>query len=229
MLHEHKAIQFAAKQVLDELYDEITPKSSERSVATFAANRLSDIGYPDTWYHACPALVLAGSNSCLSVSGRDYIPDDVIFGSHNLITVDLSPCTGPIWGDCARSFAIENGLVTKTPEDSEFIKGINTEYALHEAMQQFVTPSTSFHDLHEFINELTASFEFENLDFLGNVGHSIVASLEDRDFIEPGNHKELANARLFTLEPHIKHKNGAWGFKHENIYYFSDSGKLTEL
>jgi len=154
MLHEHKAIQFAAKQVLDELYDEITPKSSERSVATFAANRLSDIGYPDTWYHACPALVLAGSNSCLSVSGRDYIPDDVIFGSHNLITVDLSPCTGPIWGDCARSFAIENGLVTKTPEDSEFIKGINTEYALHEAMQQFVTPSTSFHDLHEFINEL---------------------------------------------------------------------------
>jgi len=193
MHSEHQLVQLAAKQVLDELATEISPKSTERSIASFATNRLSELGYPDTWYHSCPALVLAGSNSCLSVSGRDYSPTDSSFGSHNLITVDLSPCSGAVWGDCARSFVLESGVVRNNPTDSEFALGFNAEYELHEAMKKFATPSTSFHELHEFVNDQIASMEFENLDFLGNVGHSIVATLKDRDFVEPGNYKELSN------------------------------------
>jgi hypothetical protein len=66
------------------------------------------------------------------------------------------------------------------------------------------------------------------LDFLGNIGHSIELTPADRRYIETGNEQRLGNVRLFTFEPHIRTVGGAWGFKHENIYYFSGN-ELQEL
>ena len=69
---------------------------------------------------------------------------------------------------------------------------------------------------------------FENLDFRGNTGHTIETDQAKRRFIEEENIQKLGDAELFTFEPHIRKLGGAWGFKHENIYYFRD-GRAQEL
>lgn len=229
MYRKHQVVQLAARKVLEELIKEINPSSTECSIAAFTSRRLSESGFPDTWYHSCQSFVLAGNRSCLSISGREYVPSNEPFGSENLVTVDLSPRADTVWGDCARSFAIEDGAVTVNPAKPQFHVGFKAESELHTAMRKFVSPTVSFHQLHEFANDLIASTGFVNLDFSGNVGHSIATALEDRVYIEPGNHHPLESVPLFTFEPHIRHKDGVWGFKHENIYYFDESGVIAEL
>ena len=69
---------------------------------------------------------------------------------------------------------------------------------------------------------------FINLDFMGNLGHSIVKQKNERIYIEKGNTSCLGEVSFFTFEPHISVKNSRYGYKKENIYYFKD-GKLKEL
>lgn len=73
MYRKHQVVQLAARKVLEELIKEIDPNSTECSIAAFTSNRLSESGFPETWYHSCQSLVLAGNRSCLSISGREYI------------------------------------------------------------------------------------------------------------------------------------------------------------
>ena len=70
---------------------------------------------------------------------------------------------------------------------------------------------------------------FENLDFLGNLGHSIEAKTQERRFIDKNCNEKLGNVQLFTFEPHIRKSGGSWGYKHENVYYFDQSGQVQEL
>ena len=69
---------------------------------------------------------------------------------------------------------------------------------------------------------------FVNLDFAGNLGHSIVRKKEDRIYIEKGNSSRLGDVAYFTFEPHISIPGSKYGYKKENIYYFKD-GKIEEL
>ena len=69
---------------------------------------------------------------------------------------------------------------------------------------------------------------FINLDFMGNLGHSIVKNKGDRVYIEKGNKQKLSDVDYFTFEPHISIPRSKYGYKKENIYYFEDS-KLVEL
>lgn len=223
------AVQAAAKSVLQKLVACITPESTEASIAQSAKRLLTDAGYPHTWYYDCPAFVLLGSRSLLSVSGRDYRPGDEHVGNHNLITVDLSPSSGSQWGDCARSFYMEEATCRAVPMGAEFNRGHATERELHVRMQGFVRPDTTFNTLYEFANDLIETAGFENLDFAGNVGHSICAQRDQRLYIEAGNHRRLEEVACFTFEPHIRERGGRWGYKHENIYFFSDEGEANEL
>ena len=225
----NKPVQAAAKEVLQRLVEYITPESTESSIASTATAMLAERGYSDTWYYDCPAFVLLGSRSKASLSGRVYEPSSEPVGLKNLVTVDLSPRSGDIWGDCARSFYIEEGVARLAPISSEFRSGYETESRLHQRMRLFVQPDTSFHDLYEFANEQIRLEGFENLDFLGNVGHSICRHRDDRLYIEAGNRRRLGEAGCFTFEPHIGERGGPWGFKHENIYYFDDAGTVIEL
>ncbi len=86
-----RSSQKSAKQVLSDIAGFISPKETERSIANFAVHRLSEKGLQNTWYYSCPAFVLLGSRSCLSISGRDYTPSEEPVGRKNLVTVDLSP------------------------------------------------------------------------------------------------------------------------------------------
>ena len=69
---------------------------------------------------------------------------------------------------------------------------------------------------------------FVNLDFMGNLGHSIVKTKGDRAYIEKGNMTKLGDVKYFTFEPHIGFPNSKYGYKKENIYYFDENG-LMEL
>ena len=99
---------------------------------------------------------------------------------------------------------------------------------LHAEMKKYVRPETSFEALYHYINELIRHSGYENLDFMGNLGHSIVKNKEDRIYIEKGNQSKLCDVSFFTFEPHIRMQNFGYGFKKENIYYFKGD-ELLEL
>ena len=45
----------------------------------------------------------------VSVSGKQYVTSDKIIENNDIITIDLSPEVGNIWGDYARTIIVENG------------------------------------------------------------------------------------------------------------------------
>ncbi|MEQ1580978.1 MAG: M24 family metallopeptidase [Steroidobacteraceae bacterium] len=226
---KHREVQAIAKNVLAELGQSIVPTDTEASIAERATSLLANAGVSETWYHNCPAFVLLGSRSCLSISGRDYKPANEPVGDNNLVTIDLSPMRQGAWGDCARSFYIEGGRAVETPGGSEFLAGKEAERLLHAKMVEFTTPKTTFQDLFAFANREIARLGFENLDFLQNVGHSIESHPDARQYVQAENTLPLGEVALFTFEPHIRAAGGRWGFKHENIYYFDSDGRITEL
>ena len=228
-LDAYKKIQSLTRKALERLRVHIDAESTEASVVKKSVEILAEYGISETWYHGVPAFVLLGSRSCLSISGRDYSPFTEKAGETNLVTVDLSPSLKGIWGDCARSYFIENGRCTNNPQLVEFREGKSAQAVLHREMKEFVTPGTRFSDLFEFGNQKIKELGFENLDFLGNLGHSIETETSARCFIDRTCHESLGSVQLFTFEPHIRKIGGSWGFKHENIYYFTQSGHVQVL
>ena len=173
--------------------------------------------------------MLLGSRSCTSVSGRDYQPGLEPVGQTNLVTIDLSPTHMGHWGDCARSFPVEQGCVTSTPDSAVLIAGVSFLQRLHSAMRLFATPQTTFHELAIWTARKLDAGGFVNLDFRGNVGHSIATRREDRLFIKEGNHRSLGEVGFFTFEPHVRARDEGWGFKHEDIFFFDATGTVEEL
>jgi len=229
LIAAHRRAQDAARAVMRELADSIGPDDTEQSIAARAVAALERQGIHDTWYHDCPALVLLGSRSCLSASGRDYRPALEAVGQTNLVTVDLSPSDQGHWGDCARSFPVEQGTVTSSPRSPEFVAGISFLQRLHLDMCAFVRPQTSFQALAAWAARQIESAGFVNLDFRGNVGHSIARRRDERLYLEEGNDRALGEVDFFTFEPHVRAVGGQWGFKHEDIFFFRADGAIETL
>jgi Xaa-Pro aminopeptidase len=225
----HRKAQDAAKAALRELAGYIGPEDTELSIATRAASALRRHGIHETWYYDCPALVLLGSRSCTSVSGRNYRPGLEPVGETNLVTIDLSPNHLGHWGDCARSFPVEQGRATFSPKNPAILAGVSFVQRLQSAMRLFVTPQTTFHELALWAERQIESAGFVNLDFRENVGHSIARCREERLYIEAGNHRPLGEVSFFTFEPHVRARGGQWGFKHEDIFFFDATGTVQEL
>lgn len=97
------------------------------------------------------------------------------------------------------------------------------EEILHQEMMKFVTIDTTLEELYFHINQYILQKGYSNLDFAGNLGHSIVTAKEDRIYIEKGNTKKLSKVAMFTFEPHISIKDSKYGYKQEDIYYFKDT------
>lgn len=102
------------------------------------------------------------------------------------------------------------------------------ERQLHRELIVYVDDTTTFDALYRYMNAKILASGYVNLDFLGNLGHSIERRSEDRIYIEKGNQTKLVDIPYFSFEPHIARPNSVYGFKWENIYYFQ-SGKLVEL
>ncbi len=86
----------------------------------------------------------------------------------------------------------------------------------------------TFEALYHYMNDLIVEKGFLNLDFLGNLGHSIAKNKNGRVYIEKGNGKRLSDVEMFTFEPHISVPGSQYGYKREDIYYF-ENGRLKQL
>lgn len=188
-------------------------------------------GADSFWYWDVGAFVFAGDETAVSVSGRDYRVSDRAIEENDIITIDLSPQKDNIWGDYARTLVIENGIVCDEADrikKSEWRNGLQMEEYLHKKLIDMAAPDMTFEELYYYMNDLIVKKGFFNLDFLGNLGHSIVKNKNDRVYIEKGNHKKLSDVGLFTFEPHISVPDSKHGYKREDIYYFGD-GRLVML
>lgn len=228
---KYSDVQKIAKETIIYIKTIIKPGMNLLDIRRSCEKKMLELGADSFWYWNIGAFVFAGNETTVSVSGRDYITSDRLIGFNDIITIDLSPQNNNIWGDYARTIVIENGQVADTVEkiqNNEWRRGLLMEERLHQELLDFAAPHTTFEELYLHINNLIISEGFINLDFMGNLGHSIVKNKDERIFTEKGNRSLLSSVEYFTFEPHISIPNSIYGYKMENIYYFS-SGKLVEL
>ena len=217
------AIKYAA--------DTIEIGMSLSDIKELLENYLLENGADSFWYWDVGAFIFAGEETALSVSGKDYKVADRVIQSNDIITIDLSPQRNGIWGDYARTLVFEDGVLcdeTSKIKKEEWRKGLQMEEYLHQTLLDMVTPDMTFEELYGYMNELIVNKGFVNLDFLGNLGHSIEKNKNDRIYTEKGNRKRLSDVTIFTFEPHISIPNSRYGYKKEDIYYFAN-GKLVRL
>lgn len=228
---EYKDMQRIAKETISFIKTAIKPNMNLRDIRQLCEERMLSSGADSFWYWDVGAFVFSGDETTVSVSGREYITSDRLIGYHDIITIDLSPQNNHIWGDYARTIIVENGEVVDRIDkiqNNEWRNGLLMEERLHQELREFVTPQTTFEELYLHINGFILDNGFVNLDFLCNLGHSIVKHKDERVYIERGNHLLLSSVDYFTFEPHISVPDSKYGYKKENIYYFSNE-KLIEL
>ena len=228
---KYAEVQKIAKDTIEFIKTKITAGMKLTDIRQLCEDKMLELGADSFWYWDIGAFVFAGDETTVSVSGREYITSDRKIASDDIITIDLSPQNNNIWGDYARTLIIEDGSVVddiNNIRNDEWRAGLLMEEELHKELIAFATPQTTFEDLYYHINKLITDRGFINLDFLGNLGHSIVKDKNDRIYTEKGNKALLSSVDYFTFEPHISVPNSKYGYKKENIYYFN-SGKLIEL
>ena len=227
----YSQIQLSAKQTIEYIKNTIKPGMNLLEIRELSEEKLLELGADSFWYWDVGAFVFAGDETTVSVSGKQYVTSDRVIGNNDIITIDLSPQVGNIWGDYARTIIVENGMVVEDIgliENPEWKSGLQMEEKLHAELLRFATKETTFEKLYYHMNEFIVENGFVNLDFMGNLGHSIVKTKGDRVYIEKGNMTKLGDVKYFTFEPHIAFPDSKYGYKKENIYYFNENG-LMEL
>lgn len=227
----HKDVQQIAKDTVSYIRTVIQPGMNLLEIRKLCEEKMLALGADSFWYWDVGAFVFAGDETTVSVSGRSYVTSDRLIAPDDIITIDLSPQYQNIWGDYARTVILENGAVIERVgqiQNPEWRRGLLMEERLHRELISFASPETTFEALYRHINAFITENGFVNLDFLGNLGHSIAKHKDDRVYIEQGNLLPLSAVEFFTFEPHIRIPGSEYGYKKENIYYFSD-GKLAEL
>ena len=219
-----------AKDTIDFAKKNIKPGMKLLDIRKLCEQKMLELGADSFWYWDVGAFVFAGDETTVSVSGKQYVTSDRIINENDIVTIDLSPQNDNIWGDYARTIILENGVVVDKADvnNVEWRNGLQMEDGLHKELLEFANIETTFEELYYHINEIITENGFINLDFMGNLGHSIVKNKGDRVYIEKGNKQKLSDVDYFTFEPHISIPRSKYGYKKENIYYFEDS-KLVEL
>ena len=206
MISEYKVVQSYAKETIEYIKTVIRPGIPLPEVRRLCEEKLKSLGADSFWYYDIGAFVFAGDETTVSVSGREYSTSDRVIGSDDIVTIDLSPQVGDTWGDYARTIIVEGGKVVQSIDEikyDEWRGGLLMERKLHDKMRQIVSPQMTFEELYYQMNEFIKTEGYINLDFLGNLGHSIVRRKEDRIYIEKGNNTKLGDVSFFTFEPHI--------------------------
>lgn len=228
---EYSDVQKIAKDTIQYIKTKIYAGMELREVRKLCEDKMLALGADSFWYWDIGAFVFAGDETTVSVSGKEYVTSGRKIAENDIITIDLSPQVGGTWGDYARTIIVEGGQVVSDIADvknDEWRNGLLMEEELHTELKKFVTPDTTFEELYYYMNQYIQEHGYINLDFLGNLGHSIVRKKEDRIYIEKGNYTKLGETAYFTFEPHISAAGSKYGYKKENIYYF-ESGQLNEL
>lgn len=217
--------QNMAKETMLELNQEITVGMSERDISLLAQKKMEEKGSDEWWYHDIPGLVLLGKHSAVSVGSKDIrLTDEYRVAENDIITIDIAPTYRKGWGDYARTLFMENGKLCPLdhPQDPKHKEGLDAELYIHRYMLEHCNPDMTYEEIFETLNAEIRKIGFRNLDFKGNLGHSIEIDQADRIYLEKGNKLTIREAgKPFTLEPHIANC-ADYGFKRENIYLIED-------
>ena len=225
MFHEYNDVQKIAKETIEYIKTEIRPGILLTEVRRLCEEKMMLLGADSFWYWDIGAFVFAGDETTVSASGKEYTTSERVIEFNDIITIDLSPQIGDTWGDYARTIIIENGCVVKSVDTikcDEWRDGLLMEGKLHKKMKEIVNPHMTFEDLYFRMNEYIKAEGYINLDFMGNLGHSIVHRKDDRIYIEKGNNTKLGEVSCFTFEPHISVRGSKYGYKREDIYFFDN-------
>ena len=227
---EYSEVQQIAKKTIEYAKTIIKPGMNLLDLRDLCERKMLELGADSFWYWDIGAFVFAGDETTVSVSGKKYVTSDRTIAENDIVTIDLSPQCENIWGDYARTIILENGVVVDKREISneEWRKGLQMEDRLHHELTEFVNTETTFEELYYHINEIILKAGFVNLDFMGNLGHSIVKNKNDRVYTEKGNTQRISEVKYFTFEPHISIPGSKYGYKKENIYYFQN-GKPVDM
>lgn len=229
-LHTYRRAQDVARSTLAAIEKAIKANSTEATLASACRRLMDDAGATGYWWYTTPAYVLAGDNLRLSVEGDAYVPRDEAIGADGMLTIDLHPEIDGRWGDCARSYFLKGGkLVSPEAAGDEEADGMATEAALHAFIQAEARPEMTFRELHSLVEREVTRHGYQNLDFLGNFGHSIGADVAARAFIDANCVQRLDSIPLMTFEPHIAKPGRPLAFKYEEIYVFDEAGTLCLL
>ena len=213
---EYNDLQRIAKETISYIKTIIKPNINLLDVRQLCEEKMLSLGADSFWYWNVGAFVFSGDETIVSISGREYITSDRLISNNDIITIDLSPQNNKIWGDYARTIIIENGEVVDCIDkiqNNEWRNGLLMEERLHQELIDFVTPQTTFEELYLHINSLIIDKGFINLDFMGNLGHSIAKNKDERVYIEKDNHLLLSSTDYFTFEPHISNPTSKYGYK----------------
>jgi len=224
----YRSVQNIARETIDLLRSFVHAGQTEKEIAALCEKIQREKGAQGFWYHGLPATVLVGNRSILSMSGREYSPSDEQVNPEDIVTVDLSPEVDGYWGDYARTLIIHGGRVVENSSSAgsariqEFWDGVQFEKILHQFFQQAIHPDLTFEQVYRVMNEYIVRHGYVNLDFRKNLGHTIEKNINDRIYFEEGNSKRLGEAVFFTFEPHVRADSSRYGYKKEDIYYFSE-------
>lgn len=227
---DYPQVQNIAKETMKYAKQHIVAGMNLLDIRKMCEDKMLELGADSFWYWDVGAFVFAGDETAVSVSGADYVTSNRIIDQTDIVTIDLSPQNKDTWGDYARTIIIQDGAAVEMDsiDNDEWKNGLLMEEVLHNELLKFAKPETTFEELYYHMNEMIIEKGFINLDFMGNLGHSIVRKKEDRIYIEKGNTSCLGEVLFFTFEPHISIPDSKYGYKKENIYYF-ENGELKEL
>jgi methionyl aminopeptidase len=229
-LAAYKRAQALARDTLMAIRADIRPGATEASLVVACRRLMDAAGATGYWWYGTPAYILAGDALRASVEGDVYLPRDVPLRANDMVTIDLAPEVDGYWGDCARSYFLRNGeLVDAETAGVEQAEGMATEAALHALLRETAKPKMTFRELHNVVADELARRGYENLDFLGNFGHSIGGDVRRRAFMDAECGERLDSVPLFTFEPHIARPGSPLAFKFEEVYLFDESERLQTL
>ncbi len=228
---EYFAMQDLGRETMEHARSVLAPGMNLRELRAECEQYMLGHGADSFWWCGVGAFMFSGDETAVSVVPDTYEASDKRIGENDIITIDLSPQRRGVWGDFARTIILEDGKpvgdIAKIMNE-EWRNGLFMEELLHETLLDIAREDMTFEDLHERINTLVEEKGYRNLDCLGNFGHSIEKRDEDRIYSEKGNARKLSSVSMFTFEPHISLPGSKYGFKQEDIYYFSD-GRLKRM
>ena len=126
---QYKDVQNIAKMTIQFIKENIQPDMTLIEIRDLCETKMIELGADSFWYWDVGAFVFAGDETTLSVSGKEYTTSERVIAENDIITIDLSPQNGDIWGDYARTIIIENGKVVEIDNVSneEWKKGLLME------------------------------------------------------------------------------------------------------
>lgn len=112
LILDYKEVQQIARETIEYAKTFIKPGMNLLEVRKLCEQKMLELGADSFWYWDIGAFVFAGDETTVSVSGKQYVTSDRTINENDIVTIDLSPQNGNIWGDFARTIILENGVVT---------------------------------------------------------------------------------------------------------------------